>query len=556
MIIQCPECSTRFKLADDKLKPEGIKVRCAKCRHIFALFPPEPDDIVATEAARPSTEHGEAEDPWAESFNEMREDSPAEETSADQGETSWDEALESSFADVGAEISEPGPTGVEEAQEFSPAPLEPTGVASGDLDAADLGLDEEEPTPVESDLSLPSFTPEPLISEDLFGETTASIEEGVPEKTAAPMADVDEFQFEEVGEEEEFAFEDAPDSELDPFAAASASDEIPIDKTEDLDDNLFAEETGGDETIAEFSFQEEGVEAFSFAPEKAEDGDTFAFQEEDLFAPEPPSSVADSFFAEGPQADALFPDGTPEGEEKGFEFSDMEDSVGIDRSAEEAPIPVAASRPTAERLPASHADETPEPLSEPRPKATEPKRGPMVTVLRLFALLLLLLAASAGFLIWRGGANSLPQILGQLQTLTGTTLPAEPAVHIRLPLPNSFFVMNQHAGQLFVIQGEAVNGYTEPRSAISVTGMLHDAKGEVLLRQTVFCGNPMDLETLKSAPFAAIQEIMSNPFGSALANVNIAPETPIPYMIVFRDLPDNVTHFTVEVADSKVGEGR
>ncbi|MDX9710527.1 MAG: DUF3426 domain-containing protein [Trichloromonas sp.] len=556
MIIQCPECSTRFKLADDKLKPEGIKVRCAKCRHIFTLLPPEPDDTVAEAEGRPSTEHGEAEDPWAESFNEMLDDASPEDAPAEQGESSWDEALESSFADVGAAISEPGPTEEEEEQEFSPDPLEPSGATGGDLDAVGLGLDEEEPTPVESGLSFPSFTPEPLISEDLFGESTPPVEEDAPGEPAAPAADVDEFQFEEVGEDEEFAFEDTPDSELDPFAAASASDESPIDKTEDPDDNLFPAEPSGGETIAGFSFQEEGVEAFSFAPEKAESGDTFAFEEDDLFASEMPASVADSIFDETPPEKTLYPDGLPEAEDRGFEFSEMEGSVAIDRSAEEMPIPVTTSRPAAERLPSSAIDELPEPLSEPRPKAAEPKRGPLATVLRIFVLLLLLLAASAGYLIWRGGANSLPQILGQLQNLTGTASPTEPAVHIRLPLPNSFFVMNQHAGQLFVIQGEAVNGYPEPRSAISVTGMLHDAKGDVLLRQTVFCGNPMDLETLKSAPFDTIQEILSNPFGSALANVNIAPDTSIPYMIVFRDLPDNVTHFTVEVADSKVGEGR
>lgn len=542
MIIQCPECSTRFKLADDKLKPEGIKVRCAKCRHIFSLFPPESDDTVTEEEPRPAAKQGATEDPWADSFNEILEDPSPEESPAGQSESGWDEVLESGFADLRADISEPSAA---ETEGLSPTSIEASEDADTKFDAGDLGLDKEEPAPVPPDHSLPSFTPEPLISEDLFGESTPSIEESAPETIAAPVADVDEFQFEEVGEEEEFAFGDAADSEIDPFNAVSANDKALIDKIEEPAD-----------TIAEFSFQEEGVEAFSFAPEKAESGETFAFQEEDLFAPEPSSDVADSFFDETSQANALYPDGLPEAEEQGFEFSEREESVAIDRSAVEVPIPVTTSRPAAERLPSSHSDEPPEPLGESRPKATVPKRGPMATVLRIFVLLLLLLAASAGYFIWRGGADSLPQILGQLQALTGTALPTEPAVHIRLPLPNSFFVMNQQAGQLFVIQGEAVNGYPEPRSAISVTGMLHDAKGDVLLRQTVFCGNPMDLETLKSAPFATLQEIMSNPFGSALANVNIAPDAPIPYMIVFRDLPDNVTHFTVEVADSKVGEGR
>lgn len=550
MIIQCPECSTRFKLADDKLKPEGIKVRCAKCRHVFALLPPEP---VAEEEVRSAPTHDQPEDPWADSFNEMLEDSQPEETPADQGETNWDEALESSFADGEAGISEPLPTAPEE---HIPAVEDILLTGTTKLDAADLGLDEEEPAPVSLDRSYPPFTPEPLISEDLFGEAPPFDEETTEETSTLPGADADEFQFEEVVEEEEFAFEEAPDDDIDPFATAPVNDEPLLGENEAPEDGLFPEETRGTGAIAEFSFQEEGVEAFAFDSEKTEPAEAFAFQEEDLFAPESPPSVADSFFAESPQSGSLFPDEAPEGAEKGFEFSGMEDSVAIDRSAAEGPIPVVASRATTDRGPTPHGDESPEPLSEPRPKAAAPKRGPMATVLRIFVLLLLLLAASAGYLIWRGGADSLPRVLGQLRALTGTAPAAEPAVHIRLPLPNSFFVMNQHAGQLFVIQGEAVNGYPEPRSAISVTGMLHDAKGEVLLRQTAFCGNPMDLETLKSAPFAALQEAMSNPFGSALANVNIAPDTSIPYMIVFRDLPDNGTHFTVEVADSKVGESR
>jgi predicted Zn finger-like uncharacterized protein len=47
MIIQCTECQSRFKLADDKLKPGGVKVRCTKCQHIFTVTPPpsEPEPV-------------------------------------------------------------------------------------------------------------------------------------------------------------------------------------------------------------------------------------------------------------------------------------------------------------------------------------------------------------------------------------------------------------------------------------------------------------------------------------------------------------------------------
>ncbi|MFW5968734.1 MAG: zinc-ribbon domain-containing protein [Persicimonas sp.] len=35
MIVRCPECSTGFKLPDDQLTQEGVKLRCSKCDHVF-----------------------------------------------------------------------------------------------------------------------------------------------------------------------------------------------------------------------------------------------------------------------------------------------------------------------------------------------------------------------------------------------------------------------------------------------------------------------------------------------------------------------------------------
>jgi len=35
MIIQCGRCSTKFKIDDSRIKPDGSNVRCSKCGHIF-----------------------------------------------------------------------------------------------------------------------------------------------------------------------------------------------------------------------------------------------------------------------------------------------------------------------------------------------------------------------------------------------------------------------------------------------------------------------------------------------------------------------------------------
>lgn len=37
MIIQCAQCSSKFRLDDSKVTESGIKVRCSKCKHIFVV---------------------------------------------------------------------------------------------------------------------------------------------------------------------------------------------------------------------------------------------------------------------------------------------------------------------------------------------------------------------------------------------------------------------------------------------------------------------------------------------------------------------------------------
>ncbi len=49
MIIKCDKCQTSFKLPDEKIKPEGIKVRCSKCKNVFTIFPPKTNAEKVTE---------------------------------------------------------------------------------------------------------------------------------------------------------------------------------------------------------------------------------------------------------------------------------------------------------------------------------------------------------------------------------------------------------------------------------------------------------------------------------------------------------------------------
>jgi len=66
MIVSCAGCGTKYRVADDKIGPFGVKVRCPKCRTVFEVKLPEEEkseslaeklfgkDVVADLASKPA----------------------------------------------------------------------------------------------------------------------------------------------------------------------------------------------------------------------------------------------------------------------------------------------------------------------------------------------------------------------------------------------------------------------------------------------------------------------------------------------------------------------
>lgn len=46
MIIHCEKCERKFKVDASRIKPEGSKVRCSKCGHIFIALRDEPETVI------------------------------------------------------------------------------------------------------------------------------------------------------------------------------------------------------------------------------------------------------------------------------------------------------------------------------------------------------------------------------------------------------------------------------------------------------------------------------------------------------------------------------
>ncbi|MEW6672541.1 MAG: hypothetical protein AB1427_12620 [Thermodesulfobacteriota bacterium] len=116
----------------------------------------------------------------------------------------------------------------------------------------------------------------------------------------------------------------------------------------------------------------------------------------------------------------------------------------------------------------------------------------------------------------------------------------------------SRFVQNTQNGMLLVITGWVRNDYDTPRGQIRVTGRLFTSAGFVK-SQTVYCGDLIPDETLGDLPAEIIQKRLSERIDAAGPIETVAPRQPLPFMIVFSQLPDDLESlekYTVEVTGS------
>ena len=127
-----------------------------------------------------------------------------------------------------------------------------------------------------------------------------------------------------------------------------------------------------------------------------------------------------------------------------------------------------------------------------------------------------------------------------------------------------YYSENIHAKWIFVVEGQAVNQWSETRSFLKVKGTLLDARARKVEEKTAFCGNILGEKDLREMTRESIQKSLSSQFGVSFSNVNIPPRKSVPFMVVFTDFSQNepeknsgtspsLSDFSVEVVSSKKG---
>jgi predicted Zn finger-like uncharacterized protein len=584
MIVQCEACQTRFRLADEKIKAGGTKVRCSKCKEVFTVMPPEPEPVEETVDYGSFNMEAVADETPAEEA--PANEAPTSGTSVTEEEPSQEESRDVDFSGLESEMGDAAPSD-ELADEFSfvdTSQLQNTeSEAEGDVKIED--------SPAQEESQEENAFEQSTDFDDAFSETDepegAMAFEFNDEPEVAESTTSDEIDF--------TADQPAASDEID-FSTEESSgvDEIDFSAGEDTDPSALSfdettEDTEEQETSDEFSFGDDsGDDAFAFddaeeepstpASETTSEPDAFSFGEEDPFADDSSSEWEEktdsddtSFDFEEPQFDNNdtatespaaqsgsddlqfgeidFANDTPEEEAPGFDSDD--DFSGASMEQKEETESFSQSQESS-RPPADDYDD-----EEPLPAPPPPKKSSLSRILVLLVLLLAILGGAAGFLFVQEGTinlNTISQYLPFLQEYIGEAPVSSPGDRIGINVSGSSYV-NGEAGQMLVIQGSAVNNHPATRSAITIKGVLLDAQGKTLLQQTVFCGNKLNDAALKTMSFAAIEEAMNNQFGDSLSNMNVAAGASIPFTIVFRNLPEGIANINVEVVDSKPGAG-
>ena len=117
----------------------------------------------------------------------------------------------------------------------------------------------------------------------------------------------------------------------------------------------------------------------------------------------------------------------------------------------------------------------------------------------------------------------------------------------------SFFQSNK-LGQLFVIKGMVMNNNAKARSFILLKSTIFDVAGNVVSQKLIYAGNTFSEDQLRELPLEEIDKGLKKQSGKGNINVNIQPSSSVPFMIVFENLPDNLSEFEVEAVSSSPAE--
>lgn len=519
MIIQCEQCRTKFKLDDGKVSDRGVKVRCAKCRHVFVVHKDVAEQVALPDVMAPALD--------------------ATPTFEASDETTRMVVAPPAEPEVGSFDAEPVV-----AFDFGAPPVADSSFDLGQTDASsDTGFDF-------GDVSFTTDTPAAAPDAADFGEMTMVMP---PKQAAEPATEDTGFDFGDAFESSsvapaqkvEFDFGDqrpvstTPEGDIDlggfDFGEASDSSSAVATGIEGTDFSDFASAPAAPKTSGSdlgFSFDD----APSQGAEPAAGGFDFSgmdFGPAGTSTPAPASKVDAFSLGEmdfSGDTGAVEVDGADTAA-AGTLFTPVEEAVARQQ--------VAATPDITFEAPAS-SDEAP-PLSI----SSRRRQSSVVSiVVGVVAVLVVCVLGYMGYSFISDGPKA-------VSVLGGGAVPAEDG-KITIQNIKAYFISESAAGELLVITGDALNGFKKPRAALQIKGIVFNANSQIVATKMAYAGNPLTTEQLTTMTAEKIEAAMNNQFGDSLSNLEVPPGKTIPFTIVIVNPPKDGKDFGVEPVGSTV----
>jgi hypothetical protein len=183
------------------------------------------------------------------------------------------------------------------------------------------------------------------------------------------------------------------------------------------------------------------------------------------------------------------------------------------------------------------------------PVAKKPRRSGV----GLIVLVIIMLLLGGGFAVYYFAPDLIPDSLPIPKPIKKEDISGTGVSRLTLKSVGGYFVESSKAGQLFVIKGTVTNHNPKSRSFILIKGSLLDDNGKTVRSKMAYAGNTFKEKQIKEMPLEKINKALKNRVGIKRINVNVKPQSTLPFMIIFGNLPQNISEFTVEAVSSSPG---
>lgn len=495
MIIQCEKCQARFRLDDSRVSDKGVKVRCAKCKHVFTVRKEEPETElfehgVALSAFSSVTDEREAltatsEDQHAatESVPDSSFDSESPENTALRGEALDFSSFESSSLDASAMLFDKDELHIDNTENIPVSSVE-SASKGGEIDFSDFdfsNIDSETDSSIRS--ILPDVDFDGRAIEPAPGASQKEFMQGLDFSDDDMFGAVVKATVPEAASGENSSYDPGGDN----FAESMAMNSH--------DSNSKGDASTTSDTPADAPFNMGEIDF----------GDEFTSSSVQQVNPDDLKSPRENLFAPPAEAQSDSPDNDFNRSFKG--------EISAGDQSDLPPLSIASRR----------------------------KQSPVFrAIIAVFAVLTVSVLGYFGYSTFSTQKESVMSENGK----------------IGVRAVKAAFARNDEVGELLVISGEAINEYPKPRAALQVKVTVYDAAGQIIAAKTAYGGNPLTVEQLKSLSLDKIEAAMANQFGDSLANIEVATGKAIPFVVVLANLPKGAKDFMVQSAGSTVAAGK